>query len=55
MIIEEEFKKLPYLQQLKVLILEAQKEHDIYTILLIDQKIKEAEKDSVKLLVIASS
>lgn len=37
----EKFKKLPYKEQLKVLMKEARKAKDIYAMLLIDEKMKE--------------
>ncbi|MDH5376456.1 MAG: hypothetical protein OEW95_11705 [Candidatus Bathyarchaeota archaeon] len=42
----EEFRKLPYAEQLKVLMEEARKANDIYAMLIIDDKMKELRKES---------
>lgn len=45
---EQEFRKLSYEEQLHLLMLEAQKEHDIYAMLIIHDKQKELRKKSMQ-------
>ena len=43
MVSVEEFRKLPYSEQLKILMEEARKANDIYAMLIIDEKMKEKQ------------